>query len=92
MGGQAGAHGELDGALVQHRQYAGKAGAYRASVGIGLAAEPGRATAKDLRLGEHLGVDFEAYDGLVFHEIRQRREETARFLPPISVYDDCALS
>jgi hypothetical protein len=57
-GGQAGAYGKLHDPLVQHGQDAGKTGADRTGILIGLGAEFGRTAAKDLGIGQKLRVDL----------------------------------
>ena len=61
-----GQHGELDCALVEHRQRARQPEADRADVGVGRRAELRRTAAEGLGPGEQLHVDFEADDRLIF--------------------------
>ena len=61
---ERGAHGQLDRLAVEDRQGARQAQADGADVGVGPAAEGGRAAAEDLGPREELGVDLEADDGL----------------------------
>ena len=58
------AHRHLDDLRVQRGQHAGQPEADRADVGVGRAAERGRAAAEDLGPGEELGVDLEPDDHL----------------------------
>ncbi len=58
------AHGQLDHLLVEHRQRSRQAEADRAHVGVGLVAEPVRATAEQLGRRRQLGVDLEPDDRL----------------------------
>ncbi len=66
--GKRGAHGHLDGALVQNGKRARKAEADGADVSVRRIAEPRGAAAEDLRFGEELDVDFKTDDGLVFRQ------------------------
>src|SRR5581483_648792 len=75
---QSGPDRELDDFFVEHRQDAGKAGAHRAGVVIGRRAEAGRAAAEDFRLGENLGVDFQADDGLVAKKKKKKKLKIKR--------------
>ena len=65
VGRQSGTDRELDDPPVQRRQRAGHAQAHRADVGVGVCAETRRAPAKDLRLGQQLGVHFQADDRVI---------------------------
>ena len=64
--GESGAHGELDGALVEDGKRAGKAKADGANVGVRRIAETRGAGTKDFGVGEKLDVDFEADNRFVF--------------------------
>src|SRR5213082_1098029 len=66
--GERGAHGHLDGALVEHGQSAGEAEADGTDIGVGRIAEASGAAAEDFCAREELDVDFQADDRLVFRE------------------------
>jgi hypothetical protein len=65
--GQCHANGVLNHFAVQHRQNPRHAETYRTGVGIGRCPELGRATTKDLALGQQLGMDFKADNGFIGH-------------------------
>ncbi len=62
-----GQHRELHCLAVQHRQRARKAQAHRADIRVRRIAEPGRAAAEDLGLGQKLDVNFQPDDGFVLN-------------------------
>ena len=62
---QRGAQGQLQSALIEHRQGAGQAEADRAGVGVRRIAESRGAGAEDFGRSLQLHVDFEPDDGLV---------------------------
>ena len=66
--GERGAHGHLDGALVEHGQSAGEAEADGTDIGVRRIAEASGAAAEDFCAREELDVDLQADDGLVFGE------------------------
>ena len=65
--GQSGLDGEFQHRLVQHGQRAGHAGAHRAAVGVGIAAEFSGAAAEDLRGGGQFHMGLQADHGFPGH-------------------------
>ena len=65
--GQPGAHGQIDGSSVQHRQHTGKTEAHRTDLAVGRRAERRAAAAEDFRNGPELGVNLQTDDRFVGH-------------------------
>ena len=65
--GEGGPEREFYDLLVEDRQHAGQSQTHRAGMPIGVGTEARRTTAEDFRLGQKLGVHFQADDGFVLH-------------------------
>jgi hypothetical protein len=61
-------HREFDRLAVQYRQSTRQSQTHRANICVRRIAKPGRARAKDFRLGQQLYMDFQPNDRLIFRE------------------------
>jgi len=69
FGRQRGADRILDHFLIEERDASGEAGADRAGMGVGFPPEEGGTAAENFAAGQKLGVNLQADDRFIFHEI-----------------------